>query len=394
MNGDSYATAISGTAAYTTTAGSTPGTYSITVAGLSSTNYTIAFVPGNLTVTISPSTTTLTAGPASPQYGDPVTLTANVTSGATGTVSFYDGSVLLGTGTVSGGVATLTTTTLVAGTHTITAVYNGDATYASSQSGPATVTVAKKTAAGGGAALMITVQNASRPYGTSDPQFSYVITGTLVNGDTYTTAVTGAPTYAVADTATSAAGSTYPISVSGLSSANYQMALVNGTLTIVSESTTTTLSSSTTATQYGDPVTLTATVAPSGATGTVVFSNGSTVLGTGTVTGGVATLTTSSLPAGTYTITSSYQGDTNYGASTSGPVGLTISPRSGPGGGAALTITVGNASRPYGQGNPAFTYSVTGTLVNGDTYATAVRVCRSTRPRLRRLPPPERIPSR
>ena len=168
-----------------------------------------------------------------------------MTSGATGTVSFYDGSVLLGTGAVSNGVATLTTTTLIAGTHTVTAVYNGDATYASSQSGPATVTVSKKTAAGGGAALTITVQDASRQYNTADPQFNYVITGTLVNGDTYATAVTGAATYAAADTPTSPAGSTFPISVSGLSSANYEIAVGNGTLTIVAAPTTTTLATST-----------------------------------------------------------------------------------------------------------------------------------------------------
>jgi trimeric autotransporter adhesin len=372
VNGDTYATAISGTAAYSTTAGSTPGTFSITVTGLASANYTIAFVPGNLTVTISPSSTMLMASPSSSQYGDPVTLTATVTSGATGNVNFYDGSILLGTGTVSNGIATLTTTTLNAGTHSVTATYNGDATYASSQSGPATVIVAKKTASGGGAALTITVQNASRSYGTSDPQFSYVITGTLVNGDTYTTAVTGAPTYSSADTSTSSAGSTFPISVNGLSSANYEIALVSGTLTIVAAPTTTMLATSTNSVQYGDPVTLTATVAPSDATGNVVFMNGSTVLGIGSVSGGVAILTTTTLAAGTYTITSSYQGDTDFGASTSSPVSITVNPRTAPGGGAALTVTVSNASRAYGQGNPAFSYTVTGTLVNGDTYATAV----------------------
>jgi hypothetical protein len=330
VNGDTYATAISGMANYSTAAGSTPGTYAITVTGLTSANYTIAFVPGNLTVTAASTTTTLVASPAATQYGDPVALTATVTSGATGTVSFYDGSVLLGTGAVSNGIATLTTTRLIAGTHTVTAVYNGDATYASSQSAPATVTVSKKTAPGGGAALTITVQDASRQYNTADPQFNYVITGTLVNGDTYATAVTGAATYAAADTPTSPAGSTFPISMSGLTSANYEVALVNGTLTIAAAPTTTTLATSTNSAQYGDPVTLTATVAPSGATGMVLFMNGANVLGTGTVSGGVATLTTATLNAGSYTITSSYQGDTNYGASTSGPIALTISPRSGP----------------------------------------------------------------
>jgi hypothetical protein len=372
VNGDTYATAISGTANYSTAAGSAAGTYSITVTGLTSANYTIAFVPGTLTVTAASSTTALVAGPASTQYGDPVTLTATVTSGATGTVSFYDGSVLLGTGTVSNGVATLTTTAFVAGSHTITAVYNGDATYASSQSGPATVTVSKKTGPSGGAALTITVQNESRQYNTADPQFSYVITGTLVNGDTYTTAVTGVPTYSAADTPTSPAGSTFPISLNGMSSANYEIAVVPGTLSIVTAPTTTTLATSTTSAQYGDPITLTATVAPNGATGTVLFMQGTNVLGTGTVSGGVATLTTTTLPAGAYTITSSYQGDTNYGASTSGPITLTIGRRTGPGGIAALTVTVGDASRSYGQGNPAFRYTVTGALVNGDTYTTAV----------------------
>jgi hypothetical protein len=312
------------------------------------------------------------ASPASTQYGDPVTLTATVTAGATGTVSFYDGSVLLGTGTVSNGVATLTTTTLIAGTHTVTAVYNGDATYASSQSGPATVTVAKKQGPGGSAALTITVQNASREYNTADPQFAYIVSGTLVNGDSYATAVTGTPVYSSTDTATSPAGSTFPINVSGLSSANYEIAVVPGTLTIVTAPTTTTLTTSTASAQYGDPVTLTATVAPSGATGTVLFMQGSNVLGTGTISGGVATLTTSTLPAGSYTITSSYQGDINYGASTSGPITLTIARRTGQGGTAALTIAVGDATRPYGDGNPAFTHTVTGTLVNGDTYASAV----------------------
>ena len=98
--------------------------------------------------------------------------------------------------------------------------------------------------------------------------------GTLVNGDTYATAVTGVPAYSSADTATSAAGSTFPINLSGLSSANYEIAVVPGTLTIVTAPTTTTLATSTASAQYGDPVTLTATVVPSDATGTVVFMHG------------------------------------------------------------------------------------------------------------------------
>ena len=372
VNGDTYATAVTGTPTYSTTAGTTAGTFEITVSGLTSQNYALAFVPGTLTVVPSESTTTLAASPNSSQYGDPVTLTATVTSGATGAVSFYDSSVFLGEGTVTGGVATLITTTLNAATHTITAIYNGDATYASSTSGSATVTVAKKTAAGGGPALTATVENASREYGTANPEFAYIVSGTLVNGDTYATAVTGVPVYSVADTPTSPVGSTFPINVSGLVSENYALTTVPGTLTIVTAPTTTALTTSVTSTQYGDPVTLTATVAPSSATGTVVFSNGSTVLGTASVSGGTATLSTSGLSVDTYTITASYEGDGNYAESTSSPVTVAVTPRTGPGGVAALTVTVADASRQYGQGNPAFSYTVTGTLVNGDTYATAV----------------------
>ena len=372
VNGDTYATAVTGTPTYATAAGTTAGTFEITVTGLSSANYTLAFVPGTLTVVPSSSTTTLAASPNASQYGDPVTLTATVTSGATGNASFYDSSVFLGEGTVTGGVATLITTTLNAGTHRITAIYNGDATYASSTSGPATVTVAKKTAAGGGPAMTVTVENASREFGTANPEFSYIVSGTLVNGDTYATAVTGVPIYTSTDSPTSPVGSTFPINVSGLVSQNYTLTTVPGTLTIVIAPTTTALTTSVTSTQYGDPVTLTAAVAPSGATGIVVFSHGSTVLGSGTVSGGTATLSTSALSVGTYTITASYEGDGNFAESTSSAVTVTVTPRTGPGGVAALTVTVMDATRQYGQGNPAFSYTVTGTLVNGDTYATAV----------------------
>ncbi len=378
VNGDTYATAVTGTPTYSTTAGTAAGTFAITVSGLTSQNYVLAFVPGTLTVVPASSRTTLATSSNSSQYGDQVTLTATVTSGATGTASFYDGSVYLGQGAVTAGVATLSMTTLNVGTHTITATYNGDATYASSMSEPATVTVAKNPALG--SSLIATVLNESREYGTANPEFSYIVSGTLLNGDTYETAVTGVPVYSVADSPNSPVGSTFPVNVSGLVSRNYTLTTVPGTLTIVTAATTTALTISTTTTaqttsvtlQYGDPATLTATVAPTSATGTVVFSNGSMVVGTATVSGGTATLTTSSQSTGTKTITTSYQGDANHAASTSSPVTAIVTPRTGPGGGAALTITVTDASRQYGQGNPAFSYTVTGTLVNGDTYATAV----------------------
>jgi Bacterial Ig domain/Bacterial Ig-like domain (group 3)/Bacterial Ig-like domain (group 1) len=66
----------------------------------------------------------------------------------------------------------------------------------------------------------------------------------------------------------------------------------------------------------GDEITLSATVTPASATGTVAFMEGGTTLGTGAVTaGGVATLKISSLAAGSHQIRARYQGDANFAQS-------------------------------------------------------------------------------
>jgi RHS repeat-associated protein len=62
-------------------------------------------------------------------YGSPVTFTATISSGPTGTITFYDGSTAIGTGNISGTAATFTTGTLAVGTHTITAGWPGNSNY-------------------------------------------------------------------------------------------------------------------------------------------------------------------------------------------------------------------------------------------------------------------------
>ena len=108
---------------------------------------------GGILIALKPAvaTTTSVATSGSPStYGDPVTFTATVTpsSGtAVGTVNFYDGVTLLGSGTLDGNnppqaVYTTTATQLVAGAHTnITAVYQGSTTHAASTSAAITQTV-------------------------------------------------------------------------------------------------------------------------------------------------------------------------------------------------------------------------------------------------------------
>jgi hypothetical protein len=101
-------------------------------------NLFTAWVAASLAATA----TTVTSSQNPANFGVSVTFTATVTTTGstlpTGTVTFNDGATALGTGTIStvGGfqVATFATSTLAVGTHSITAVYGGDANNAGSTS--------------------------------------------------------------------------------------------------------------------------------------------------------------------------------------------------------------------------------------------------------------------
>ena len=74
--------------------------------------------------------------------GQAVTLTATVSpSAATGKVTFYDGTTVLGVGTLAGGTATLSTILLPAGSRSLRAYYGGDAIYLASTSASVAQTV-------------------------------------------------------------------------------------------------------------------------------------------------------------------------------------------------------------------------------------------------------------
>jgi hypothetical protein len=69
---------------------------------------------------------------------------------------------------------------------------------------------------------------------------------------------------------------------------------------------------------------LTASVAPSGATGTVTFRDGSRVLGTVTVTRGKAALRAPVLSRGTHSMTATYNGSGIYNPSASAALGIRV----------------------------------------------------------------------
>lgn len=108
------------------------GTNDITASYSGTTNYKSA--NANLLsqqVWSSTATTTLTASPSASAWNAPITLTASVV-GNGGIVDFYDGAVLLGSVAVTNGSASLVTSSLSVGAHTIQAIYSKDAELISS----------------------------------------------------------------------------------------------------------------------------------------------------------------------------------------------------------------------------------------------------------------------
>jgi hypothetical protein len=112
------------------------GTHSITAQYGGDGTHTGSTSPAVLqTVNKATTTITLTSNDNPSKSGQPVTFTATVSpSTATGTVQFFDGSNSLGTVVLSSGQASLTTSSLSAAKHSITAVYSGNANFASSTS--------------------------------------------------------------------------------------------------------------------------------------------------------------------------------------------------------------------------------------------------------------------
>jgi len=214
----------------------------------------------------------------------------------------------------------------------VTAVYSGDASFAASTSKPVTQVVRK-------AASTTAVSSSLSPsiFGQSvtftatvAPQFSGTPMGTVTfkNGTAMLGTVTlsgGVASY----TTTKLAGGTASITAVY----NGSTSLAPSTSTPLSQavsqaSTTITLSSSLNPSSFKEAVTFTATVAAQSGectvTGTVTFYDGTTALKTVSLSGGVAKFTSSTLTSGTHLITTSYNGSTSFGTSSSAPLAQTV----------------------------------------------------------------------
>jgi hypothetical protein len=118
-----------------------PGTHSITAVYAGDVNSAPATsAPVSVVVTAFPTTTTLAFLPATPQPGSSFALSTTVASTAgtpTGTVSFFDGTTLLGARELdSKGIAVFVSTFSAPGTHSFTASYNANGPFAASTSSP------------------------------------------------------------------------------------------------------------------------------------------------------------------------------------------------------------------------------------------------------------------
>ena len=361
------------------------GSYACTITANNGTppNATQAF---SFNVVKSASSTTLTASPNPSAFGQGVTFTATVTDVSpatgppTGTVTFFDGATNLGAGTLSGsGVATLSTSTLVVGSHPISVVYGGDVDFTSSTSstvnqvvsgaGTSTTLVSSTNPSVFGQSVTFTASVTAMPPATGTPTGSVNFFDGATNIGSGTLNGSGVATLS---TSTLSAAS-HAITAQYVGNASYGSSTSADVSQVVNKgATSAALTSSTNPSVYGQGVTFTATVtatAPSTGTptGTVNFLDGATNIGTAILNGsGVATLTTSSLGVASHSITAVYVGNANYLTSASNAVNQLVNK------GATSTSLVSSANPSvFGQG-VTFTVTVTATSPSVGTPAGSV----------------------
>jgi len=331
---------VSGARAQYTTSSLLPGTHPITVQYSGDANFlTSASSPAQtLTVSKDPTLSSVSVDVNPSTYGQTVTLTAAVQlefgSGATGSVSFLDGTTVLGSAPYANGGAKFTISTLGGGSHSITAQYSGDTYFASSTSTGLTQTVNP-------AATSISVASGTNPATFGQP---VMLTATVQPpaGTTATGSVTFMDGSYGIGTGT-LANNTAQLTVSFLAAGSHSITAVYGgnanlsgstssaiTETITQAATTTSVTSNSNPSSFGQCVQLSATVQPASgtakATGTVSFLDGSTSIGTGTLANNVATLSYCGFVGGTHTITANYSGDSNYISSVSAALTENVNP--------------------------------------------------------------------
>jgi len=320
-------------------------------------------------------TVTLTSSLNPANFGQAVTLTANVTTGKTagtpsGMVMFLDGVKELSTVELNtAAVATYTTSALAVGLHSLTASYGGDPIHLNSKSTDNSTPALTQTVLEATATSLRSAPNPA-PSG-QNVTFTSTVTapwGGAVTPDgtvTFNDGPTALGTVALSNTAIAAFTTTTPLTNgTHLITATYSgdlnkqvMASTSGTINQEMQGSSTSQVAVSGAQGYANPIavfgnslTFLATVTGTGATaatGAVVFLDGTTQIGAAYLAGstGQASFVTSTLAVGPHTISISYHGDANYGPSTSPSIELTVNP-------AQTVVTIIAATNPAVAGIP------------------------------------------
>ena len=339
-------------------------------------------VTDTVNATTATSTTGVTSSLNPSTYGQSVSFTANVTSGATGTVQFYVDSTAFGSPvTLASGSATSgSTSTLAVGTHTVTATYSGDSNYTGSTG---TLSGGQVVSTAGAGTITVSLTSGTDPstYGQSltftasiPGQYGQVkgrngntkahpetVTGTVTwsanTGCAPSTVTPGTPGLATCTTSILPVGASDTVTASYSGDSNHSSGSGSVSQQVIQASSSTGVSSSLNPSAYGQSINFTATVTGSSPTGTVQFYVDSALFDTETLSSGSATSASiSTLAVGTHTVTATYSGDTNNTGSTGTLAGGQIVNTAGAG-----TITVGSSLNPstYGQ-SVTFTASIPG----------------------------------
>jgi hypothetical protein len=320
-------------------------------------------------VTEAPTVVTVAGATAPSIVGQAVVFTAtiaSVSSGETGTVQFDDNGSLIGAGPVSGGQATLATSSLALGSHPITAMYEGDDNFVG---GSSTDTIAQTVVPAAtstdvtsahdpglvGQTIVYTAMVAVTAPGSGSP------TGTVSFRDGGTPIPScqglalpsvGPPAVTCAQAYDSVAAQDITAGYSGDSSFTASGGSLQENVSPVS--TTTALASSQAASTSGQSVILTAAVAPtSGAAdpdGAVTFTLNGNPLGTSVVstTDGVtsATMLLTTLPLGSDPVLATYSGSAAFlSSSSTAAADVTVTK-------ASTTLGLLAASSPSTPGQP------------------------------------------
>jgi hypothetical protein len=305
VNGDNITATYSTTAVDISPAGIYPIAASLADPAGRLANYLLTSTDGTLTIT--KGIIAVTANSYSRLYGAP-------NPAFTGTIT----GVVAGDG-ITGSFSTTATQASGVGSYAIVPALvdpNGKA-------GNYTVTITTGTLAVNPAPLVVAAANAAKVYGDPLPAFGITFSG-FVNGEG-PAALGGALIFGTAATPTSNAGS-YFVAPSGLTSANYAISYVPGTLIITRATPAFSGLSAPTVSAGAVSTSLTGTVAlgtmiPTGSVN--VTLNGVTVAAAITpVTGAFsASFATGSLATGAYTVTYAYSGDINFnGISSTTPL--------------------------------------------------------------------------